>query len=87
MNATAKRRIAERVRSEHVVIEARGVRTRFPTLDGAEAAVRSWWPAAVVGHDGDIRHGGDRTLVWECVGDSIDDDGKRAIAEIRHVSP
>lgn len=39
-------------------------------------------PCAVVGHDGDIRGGGERTLCWSCERDAIDDDGARAVCSI-----
>lgn len=43
------------------------------------------YPNYFAGHDGDIDEGGDRTLVWRCEDDSIDDDGARAVASIRRV--
>ena len=36
----------------------------------------------VIGHDGDLSTGGDRTLVWENEKDSENDDGKNAVAYI-----
>jgi hypothetical protein len=36
----------------------------------------------VIGHDGDLSTGGDRTLVWENEKDSENDSGKNAIASI-----
>ena len=36
----------------------------------------------VIGHDGDLSKGGDRTLVWENEKDSENDDGKNAVAYI-----
>jgi hypothetical protein len=39
----------------------------------------------VIGHDGDLENGGDRTLVWENEKDSENDDGKNAIASISKV--
>lgn len=37
----------------------------------------------VLGHAGDLSDGGDRTLVWESEAEADNDDGARAIAEIR----
>ena len=36
----------------------------------------------VIGHDGDLSTGGDRTLVWLNEKDSENDDGKNAVAYI-----
>lgn len=43
------------------------------------------WPDAEIGHDGDLTDGGERTLVWASVDDSIDDDGANAVARISPV--
>lgn len=39
----------------------------------------------IIGHDGDITDGGQRTLIWGSTADAEDDDGARAIATIREV--
>lgn len=53
------------------------------TYEEAIAEVKSRYPDAAIGHDGDLTSGGDRTLCWASEEDSIDDDGARAAAEIR----
>lgn len=53
------------------------------TYDDAIALCADRWPEMAYGHDGDLTEGGDRTLVWACETDSIDDDGARAVATIR----
>jgi hypothetical protein len=40
----------------------------------------------VVGHDGDLTDGGDRTLCWATESDSVDDAGARAVASIRRAA-
>ena len=40
------------------------------------------YPDMTHGHAGDLSDGGDKTLVWASQSESINDDGKRAIAEI-----
>ena len=52
------------------------------TYAEAVAVLRKEWPAAAIGHDGDIESGGERTLCWATEADSIDDDGARAVASI-----
>lgn len=37
----------------------------------------------LVGHDGDLTDGGDRTLFWASSSDADNDDGARAVGEIR----
>jgi hypothetical protein len=39
----------------------------------------------VIGHDGDLGEGGDRTLCWWTEEDAANDDGQRAAASIREV--
>lgn len=56
------------------------------TYDDAVCLLADQWPELAVGHDGDLQSGGDRTLVWACEEDSIDDDGARAVATIRRVA-
>lgn len=58
------------------------------TYDAAVAEVRLTLGAmcgcdVVLGHAGDLADGGDRTLVWESEADAENDDGARAVAEIR----
>jgi hypothetical protein len=57
--------------------------TGIETYEAAIEAVRTQYPEAEIGHDGDLEGGGDRTLCWASEEDSIDDDGARAIASIR----
>lgn len=61
---------------------ASGKTENFETFNAAVEAVRGAYPNAVVGHDGDLDGGGDRTLCWACEGDATDDDGANAVAEI-----
>lgn len=55
----------------------------YETLEDAADILRQEYPDAEMGHDGDLGEGGDRTLVWACEADSIDDDGAFAVASIR----
>lgn len=62
---------------------------RSTTHDSYEAAIDAVveaYPDASYGHAGDLAEGGDRTLVWSCEEDSVDDDGARAVASIRLVA-
>lgn len=52
------------------------------TYAEALAAVALEYEECAAGHDGDLTSGGDRTLVWACEADSVDDDGARAVASI-----
>lgn len=61
-------------------------RAPFSTYQEALAACKAEWPEAEIGHDGDLTGGGDRTLVWSCEADSIDDDGGNAVASIVEAS-
>lgn len=54
---------------------------RFETYAEAVAALKAEG-CEVVGHDGDLEGGGDRTLAWRTEADSIDDDGARTYARI-----
>lgn len=58
---------------------SRGLESTQACLDEIEQLHPDYW----AGHDGDLEEGGDRTLVWACEADSIDDDGARAVASIR----
>ena len=51
------------------------------TYEEALAALRAEG-CTEVGHDGDLRGGGDRTLAWLTAEDARDDDGARAYASI-----
>ena len=55
----------------------------FGTYAAACAAVRAVYRSAVIGHEGDIARGGERTLVWADAETAKNDDGSRAIASIR----
>ncbi|GEM_PF-3557585 len=75
---------AASVTDNYVVDCANGTKLgSFGSYDAAVAACQARWPAAVIGHDGDLTDNGDRTLVWACEADSIDDAGARAVAVIR----
>ena len=52
------------------------------TLKTAIAAIKADYPSAVIGHDGDLSDGGDRTLCWANETDAAKDDGGNAIASI-----
>lgn len=54
------------------------------TFDDAVCLLADSYPELEYGHAGDLSEGGDRTLVWACEADSIDDAGARAVATIRH---
>ena len=60
-----------------------GATEQYDTYDAAVAAVTAEYPDAVIGHDGDLEDGGDRTLAWACEKDSINDGGQKAVAVIR----
>ena len=53
------------------------------TYEDACNMVRAAYPEAEIGHPGDLKDGGDRTLCWASEDDARDDDGQRAIAMIR----
>jgi len=55
----------------------------YESEEVAREAVRTRYPEAEIGHDGDLADGGDRTLCWATEEDSVDDDGARAVASIR----
>lgn len=60
-----------------------GVVIGFASPQAALDWLERHYPDYSAGHDGDLSDGGDRTLVWACEADSIDDDGARAVATIR----
>jgi hypothetical protein len=52
------------------------------TYEDAKFLCAESYEDAVIGHDGDLESGGDRTLVWANEEDAKDDDGSRAVASI-----
>lgn len=76
---TAAREVTYRVELSN------GRRIDVDTLLEAEMWCRDQWPECVIGHDGDLSGGGDRTLVWETEADSVDDAGAYAVASIVEV--
>lgn len=59
--------------------EVRGIES----YDAAQAEVRSNYPDAAIGHDGDLsERSGERTLCWASEEESVNDDGARAVASI-----
>jgi hypothetical protein len=55
----------------------------FSSIKAAKAFIRKAWPEAVIGHDGDLSDGGDRTFCWPDDAAAVNDDGANAIATIR----
>ena len=53
--------------------------------DACEVLQELYGEDIVIGHDGDLSTGGDRTLVWDNEQDAYNDDGKNAIASISKV--
>ena len=68
--------------SRYVIRWATGRRTPCAAWADVEAAIRADFPDADAGHPGDLSDGGDRTLVWACPTDAVNDDGARAVASI-----
>lgn len=65
------------------IIYANGeVPSEVATYDDAIILCADRWPDLEYGHDGDLSDGGNRTLVWACKADSVDDDGGKAVASI-----
>ena len=62
---------------------ANGNSTLASTYKVAIAAIKADYPLAVIGHDGDLSDGGDRTFCWLDDADAVNDDGAKAIATIR----
>ncbi len=58
----------------------------YDSYPDAIVAVLAEYPDAEIGHDGDLRDDGERTLCWASEADSIDDDGARAVAAIHPVA-
>lgn len=66
------------------VTHAHGTTERFDTYEeAAEAVLAVYGLGAVIGHDGDISDGGERTLCWRDEATAENDDGSRACATIR----
>lgn len=67
------------------VIHAHGTtEPRVDTYEEAVASVRATYGAdCAIGHAGDIADSGERTLVWADDESAENDDGSRAVAEIR----
>jgi hypothetical protein len=61
--------------------------TGFATYPEAVAAVGLVYASVVIGHDGDIAQGGERTLCWRSQEDAENDDGARACAVIQARHP
>lgn len=61
---------------------ADGATERHVTYADAVAVIRARHPDAAVGHSGDLRDGGTRTLAWASDADAEGDDGARAVAQI-----
>lgn len=72
-----------RVTDAYRVTYSHGLTEAFDTYASACAAVRAVYRSAAIGHDGDITHGGERTLCWADATTAKNDDGSRAIASIR----
>jgi hypothetical protein len=66
----------------HNVALSNGRELRFSNRAEAECWIRAEWPDCELGHDGDLDDGGNRTLVWSCEADSIDDDGACSVARL-----
>ena len=62
---------------------ANGNSTLASTYKVAIAAIKADYPLAVIGHDGDLSDGGDRTFCWPDDAAAVNDDGANAIATIR----
>ena len=54
----------------------------FASINTAKAWIRREWPEAVIGHDGDLDEGGDRTFCWADDDSAVNDDGANAVATI-----
>ena len=69
--------------SNYTVYVGAGNTIDFGSLKAAKAFIRKAYPSAVIGHDGDLSDGGDRTLCWADEDSSVNDDGANAVASIR----
>ena len=54
----------------------------FGSYDEAITAFAAEHEEGVLGHDGDLSSGGDRTLCWASAEEADGDDGARAVASI-----
>ena len=68
--------------SNYTVYVGGGNTIDFGSLKAAKAFVRRTWPSAVIGHDGDLSDGGDRTFCWRDDDSAVNDDGANAVATI-----
>jgi len=59
-----------------------GIVEQFNTYREAAEAFVERYPNGWAGHDGDLSEGGDRTYCWRDEGESLDDDGSRAVAVV-----
>ena len=60
-----------------------GTEAGYASHDAAADAVRSVYPDAEIGHDGDATEGGESTLCWRDAASSVEDPGVHAVAQIR----
>lgn len=65
----------------YAVKHSHGLTETHDTYEEAVAAVRSVYTDPYIGHDGDIAHGGESTLVW--ADEASADDGTSAVATIQ----
>jgi hypothetical protein len=63
--------------------KARGFKTYQEAVDDCR---EDYGPRCVIGHDGDLSLGGDRTYVWPDKKSSINDCGQNAVATIFRAS-
>ncbi len=68
--------------SNYTVYVGGGNTIDFRSIEAAKAFIRKTWPEAVIGHDGDLSDGGDRTFCWRDDASAVNDDGANAVATI-----
>ena len=68
--------------SNYTVYVGGGNTIDFRSIKEAKAWIRRTWPDAVIGHDGDLDDGGDRTFCWRDDDSAVNDDGANAVATI-----
>ena len=68
--------------SNYTVYVGGGNTIDFRSMKDAKAFIRKEWPEAVIGHDGDLDDGGDRTFCWADDASAVNDDGGNAVASI-----
>jgi hypothetical protein len=61
----------------------RGFESHADAVEFVTAELSRFDDRPVFGHSGDINDGGERTLFWATEQDARDDDGRRAVGEIR----